>query len=34
MFALTPRVLHTRVCRSKVARALLGITMMAEKPRA
>jgi hypothetical protein len=27
-----PSSLHTRVCRSKVARALLGITMMADKP--
>lgn len=32
-FAAVPRRFHTRVCRSKVARALLGITMMAEKPR-
>jgi ubiquinone/menaquinone biosynthesis C-methylase UbiE len=32
VFALVPSSLHTRVCRSKVARALLGITMMADKP--
>lgn len=31
-FAAVPRRFHTKVCRSKVARALLGITMMAEKP--
>lgn len=34
VFALAPSSLHTRVCRSKVARALLGITMMADKPKA
>jgi hypothetical protein len=33
LFSLTPRRLHTKICRSKVARALLGVTMMAEKPR-
>lgn len=33
-FAAAPRRFHTKVCRSKIARALLGITMMAEKPRA
>jgi ubiquinone/menaquinone biosynthesis C-methylase UbiE len=32
-FAAVPRRFHTKVCRSKVARALLGITMMAEKPK-
>jgi len=31
LLARTPRPLHTAICRSKVARALLGITMMAEK---
>lgn len=34
LFSLTPRRLHTKICRSKVARALLGVTMMAEKPQA
>ena len=33
-FAVVPRSLHTPICRSKLARALLGITMMAQKPRA
>jgi ubiquinone/menaquinone biosynthesis C-methylase UbiE len=33
-FAAVPRRWHTPVCRSRIARALLGITMMAEKPRA
>jgi ubiquinone/menaquinone biosynthesis C-methylase UbiE len=32
-FAAVPQRFHTKVCRSKVARALLGITMMAEKPK-
>ena len=31
-FAAVPRRFHTKICRSHVARALLGITMMAEKP--
>ncbi|MGE0532500.1 MAG: class I SAM-dependent methyltransferase [Hyphomonadaceae bacterium] len=34
LFGLVPRSLHTKICRSKVARALLGVTMMAEKPKA
>jgi len=29
----TPQALHTAICRSKIARSLLGITMMAEKAR-
>ncbi len=32
VFAAVPRSLHTRIARSKPARALLGITMMVEKP--
>lgn len=32
LFAAVPRSLHTRICRSRVARALLGITVIAEKP--
>ncbi len=32
-FATVPRKLHTFICRSHVARALLGITLMVEKPR-
>lgn len=31
ILARTPRPLHTAICRSRIARALLGITMMAEK---
>lgn len=34
LFGLVPAKLHTKICRSKVARALLGVTMLAEKPRA
>jgi SAM-dependent methyltransferase len=32
LFAHMPRRLHTRICRSNVVRALLGITLIAEKP--
>jgi ubiquinone/menaquinone biosynthesis C-methylase UbiE len=31
-FARVPRPLHTAICRSRVTRALMGITMIAEKP--
>lgn len=31
LLAMTPSSLHTTICRSRIARALLGITMMAEK---
>lgn len=33
MFAAAPRSLHTQICRSRIGRSLLGITMMVEKPR-
>ena len=33
LFGAVPRSLHTYVCRSKIGRALLGITMIVEKPR-
>jgi hypothetical protein len=31
VFARIPRGLHTAICRSRVGRSLLGITMIAEK---
>jgi ubiquinone/menaquinone biosynthesis C-methylase UbiE len=33
MLAAVPRSMHTAICRSPICRALLGITMMVEKPR-
>jgi ubiquinone/menaquinone biosynthesis C-methylase UbiE len=33
IFSAVPRSLHTYVCRSRVGRTLLGITMMVEKPK-
>lgn len=33
LLELTPPSLHTLVCRNPISRALLGVTMMAEKPR-
>lgn len=32
-FAAVPQSLHTPICRSRIGRSLLGITMMVEKPR-
>jgi hypothetical protein len=32
--ARVPWALHTTICRSNIVRALLGVTMLAEKPRA
>ncbi|MGD9967262.1 MAG: methyltransferase domain-containing protein [Hyphomonadaceae bacterium] len=33
MFARVPRRWHTRVCRSRAVRALLGVSMVVQKPR-
>ncbi|MGQ0532328.1 MAG: class I SAM-dependent methyltransferase [Caulobacteraceae bacterium] len=33
LFARAPRRLHTQICRSRPVRALLGVTMIARKPR-
>lgn len=32
-FAAVPQSMHTRICRSRIGRSLLGITMLVEKPR-
>jgi hypothetical protein len=32
-FAAVPRSLHTLICRSAIGRTLLGITIIAEKPK-
>jgi hypothetical protein len=32
IFARVPRRLHTRICRSRFVRALLGVTVIAQKP--
>jgi hypothetical protein len=32
LFSAVPRRLHTSICRSRLGRSLLGITMMVEKP--
>jgi SAM-dependent methyltransferase len=32
ILARVPRRLHTRICRSRIVRALLGVTMIAQKP--
>jgi ubiquinone/menaquinone biosynthesis C-methylase UbiE len=32
-FAAVPQSLHTQICRSRIGRSLLGITMLVEKPR-
>lgn len=33
LFAAVPQSLHTPICRSRIGRSLLGITMIVEKPR-
>jgi hypothetical protein len=31
-FAMVPQSLHTQICRSRIGRSLLGITILVQKP--